>query len=268
MKYGRHVSIRVGPAGATGVEVKGLTIAFDVFKSIEVKNNKATVTVYNLSNPTIDSFFQKDHLLYLYAGYEDPAPLVFSGEITDVETAREEADKVTKIECFNGQSVLKKEKPEISMAPNTSNTDIVQTLVDGMGIQYDVSSLGIEGKAKQGYSSNGNYEEELRQILSPLGFEFNLDDAGIQIFKKNQINLSVEAVVVSNETGLISGPHAKKKDDKNKVWSFKSLLEPKIFSGGYVVLPNQTGKARVLSVKHVGDNRDGEAYSEVEVEYV
>ena len=92
------IEVLAGQKKFTNLGENALEIDFDVSFNDEKEPDLSTVTIYNLSDDTINDI-KRDGYLYLNVGYKymDNKANILTGEIEDIETTWEGLDKVTKI---------------------------------------------------------------------------------------------------------------------------------------------------------------------------
>lgn len=91
----------------------------------------ATFKVYNLSEDKINKI-RRDASVILEAGYitESNLPMVFTGSIETIETARVGENQVTSFTCKDVSAPIKGTRASISFARNTTYRTVIKTLMD------------------------------------------------------------------------------------------------------------------------------------------
>lgn len=291
----RQYSLIVGTA-KDAVEITGLEIKFKVTKTSSNKDrkNKAEVEIYNLSKEYQTLFEEKYVAVALSVGYEDTGlKRLFSGQAFNVGTKKEGADTITKIELDE----LFKElnfKPVSKLVPAGKTVkNVIQELVK---MVPEVSKSIFNGKnidqvVIDGYPMMGTPRQVLNDLSITYDIDWQIDDSTLFISDKDDsyTNNTSTAFLIHEQSGLIERPywsaknikdpegrkvtttdsagkeHKKTAKVKKKGLKFKILLNPAIYAGTILKLeyPEYTGFYKVDEVKHEGDFRSDEWYTEV-----
>lgn len=274
MAYNRIIESTIGPPGGSGFLIQGLRQNFTVEKSDKESTNKLSLSIYNLSQNTIDIVAKAKNKIILRAGYADEGTSsLFFGDIVSTISRKEGPNKVLEIEAFDGQTNIQNKNISISYNAGTPKQQIFNDLVTAFGIPLtNPQSLG--GQFANGYSYVGKVKDALTEILSPLGKSWTIQNEQLVIITKGE-SVQRSGLLISPNTGLIGTPEALSDQDEKqsdidevpKRWKIKSLLFPQLFPG--VDLEIQSNKVngvfRVESIYLSGDNYEGEFICETEV---
>jgi hypothetical protein len=148
------------------------------------------ITVYNLDDEITD-FLRRDDLIIFRAGYRQPTgafvqtfagemneslPDLFVGQIQRISTTFDDTDKVTVIDCSEGQTVRRNSRISYSWPPLTTRQKVVQDMLNflkkqgmptGQFILPANNTLEYERLQKpylSGYTVQGNTMEELEKL--------------------------------------------------------------------------------------------------------
>lgn len=112
IKFGRRYELHVQVDPDNFIVIRPpITIDFDIQRQLMGALNQSKIRVYNLNPNTreqirYDSSFygnvQSNRYIYVYAGYGDNLPLIFTGNITEAYSQREGVDFITTISAFDG----------------------------------------------------------------------------------------------------------------------------------------------------------------------
>lgn len=258
----------------TVLRVRDLRITFDITKTKGSTTNKAKIKITNLSQETRAKLREKDALVRLYAGYEGDlgAVLIFVGNTQHLVNEWQTPDIVTSIEAQDGQKVLRQTRISFSYNTRTAINTIVNRIAGEIGIPLK-QDFTIDGYYN-GFSFNGLAKDALDAICRKTGYSWSVQDNEIQIVKKDG-STNTTAVKLSPETGLINQPERMADQEgqfedalqSELAWKITSLLNPRLQAGGLVQLESKqaTGTFIIEKVRHYGDSRGKEWYSEIEV---
>jgi hypothetical protein len=92
------------PAEAREINTLQINTIISLSKDDKGQNQQTTLEIYNLSEEVIEFISKKNSLMILKAGYETDQnlPIIFSGQIKEVSTARQNVDLVTTITASDG----------------------------------------------------------------------------------------------------------------------------------------------------------------------
>ncbi|MBE7853855.1 hypothetical protein GC355_21710, partial [Yersinia pestis] len=100
-QFGRQVKLTLGNAQES-IEITSLRVTFEISKTLSSDPNPATVSVYNLNashrNALASGYFNR---LSLAVGYEE-LRVIYTGDITEVQTKHSDVDFITELECGDG----------------------------------------------------------------------------------------------------------------------------------------------------------------------
>lgn len=296
MLYEREAKIIIsGPTPRIDQEVTGLRIAFDVDKSDGTELNRGLIYIYN-AGPNIRARVAKAFPLpvdstitsnqkttvKLLAGYKDKAVQLIHGDVFKASNYRAGGDWITEIDIRSGMSVATTSDVQLSYNGQTSSKKIVEDMLAKMGIdiKYTPAALkAITGQSVPDYTSSGLALFEVNNFLSGYNLAFTIEEQtqGLIYVKKlpgdaessrnNQNTFSIK-------NGLLGTP----KITEHGV-ELRSLLRPTIRilqrinvesqSIGSTIQNENTlsNEFYVKKIKHIGDTRSDEWYTEIEAYY-
>lgn len=272
--YERTAALEVELKNADVLRIEDLRVEFQIEKTKDSTANKAEIKVTNLNKETRATIREKDALVRLFAGYKNDlgAVLLFTGNAQHIVNSWETPDIVTSIEAQDGQRVLRETRASFSYGNRTSANVIVNRLANEIGLPLR-QDFNIEGDY-QGYSFNGLARDGMDEITRRFGYAWSIQDGEIQIVKREG-NTGRVAVVLSPETGLVNTPERlidqegefEEALEKELEWKLTSLLNPRLSPGALVELQSEqaNGIFQIEKVRHFGDTRGTDWYSEIEV---
>lgn len=272
MHWIRDIDVFAGGKKFESLGENALEIELDIAFSDEEEPDVSEVTIYNLSDSTINEIKNQGYCL-VNAGYKALGNKgnILTGEIEEVETTWQNLDKVTKIKVSDGGKKWRKAKLNKTYKENTKASYIMHDLAGIMG--YEVVEIKPKNDRvyKLGKTIKGYCSDSLSQLVK--------DTESKMYINKNRLIIRDEpkgndtGFVLKADTGLIGSPtlnknqtgdkassvdkEKKKKSSKEekKTWKVTSLLNPKIETDSIIKIESKTlnGTFRVISGKHTKD---------------
>jgi hypothetical protein len=275
----------IDPRTGSGVSVSDLRFSFKIEKTSEPVPNKADIEIYNMNSKTRGNFETvvqrlvkeqsgetktKEELIVgaiviVNAGYVGTMDQLFQGNVRKFTTKKNGPDIITKIEAADGANGFEKGRLDKSYVGGTKVFQIVQDITKAMGLSLAPTAEAVLDKMNNssflnGYAASGDARELMISLMKKLKLEWSIQDNLIQIIPQGGIT-SQTAVVLSPETGLVDSPS----NTERGIFA-KSLLQPKLAPGKPVRISSESvnGDFRIYKVKHEGDTRGSNWYSEIE----
>lgn len=205
-QFNRLVSLTAGPTPSSGRQWSNLRTSFKIVHTNDPKPNQSRIEVYGLA-PSDQNFLQQDGVkVILEAGYPANFGAVFAGDINRASTSDRPPDVVTLIEAGDGEDAYLTSKISITLGPGTSTQQIIQTLVDAMGLPLaEISSTVPITDTLTGVTLHGQAYRYLNDYASQLGFTWSIQDGRVQIVTDRE-STGAAAISVTPQTGLIGSP--------------------------------------------------------------
>jgi hypothetical protein len=265
--FNRIYSITVSP----DLLIEDLKIKFEIKKTLEAKGNFCKIDIYNLSEKDRNSISSEQYALFqMKAGYSEDVGLIniAQGNISDVAHFISNPDIITTIYSKDGFKAIKNNYIQLSFSENTSTQNIVDTIIQKMGLPVRFSNLKSEN-IKNGYSFIGTVSGALQDLAMQYNFEWSIQNGQIQILTKNT-STNLQSFLLSAETGLIESPNRtlKNKDFEKKTkgeYSVICLLNPQLEVGDLVKIESNTltGNFLIKELTHIGDTIGNEWYTKI-----
>lgn len=300
-KFGRVCQVLVGDNGngdvspSTGLLIQnvqedgspGLHITFEIQKTIYRTPNVALVKIYNLNSTSEKKVDKEFNDLIIQCGYHGQVRVCFRGNIRFAYHYREVNDRIVEINAADGDKDFHNAIVNFTLAAGHSD----QQTVDSLLTSFQATTLGhvhgknLKAKRLRGKTYVGSARDVLDQIARESDGNWSIQDGKLILVPVDSV-LPGEAIAVSSETGLLGAPEV-----NDKGITIKVMMDPRIIPGGKLWLMNnevkqkhlkaeKTGQKRklhgpnvpvrtdpdgvykVYAVKHVGDTRGGDWYSE------
>lgn len=255
--FKRDVQTVVTPRlGGDSVRFK-LRTHFVVEKSEDSAANKATISIFNLSDKSAKFVGQKERVMRLEAGYDGTREILFNGDVSKSYLEKKGGDTITTMEAADGGFAISTTRVELSLGPGATNRQVFSKVSSALNIAIgSVYELPIRQYLK-GFAYSGSAKELLDRLVKNTGYLWSIQNCELQVTPE-KTGTSEVAAYLSNETGLIGVPTMA---DKGGGIKFESLLNPKVSPGRWVKIKSKIAKIdgffKVQRVVHEGDSEEG-----------
>ncbi len=292
-QFDRVYRLLVGVQGSDGIIVEGkpkqnaLNIAFDIDKDLTKQTNKCSLQVFNLSEKTAKVFERDDSICILEAGYSEDIGLrrIFVGAVLKAWSYKKGADKITELELSDGQIAIRDCVVSLSYAENVSGQKVINDVAASMGLVVQYADGIAFNSYANGFSFIGPGRTCLEKVCAASGLSWSIQNNVLQIIE-NGGSTKVEAIKLNADSGLIGSPQrivksakkikkqankkrvkSTKNKDKKAGWRIRSLLQPTLNPGDLIYVESQTvtGWFKVESLKHKGEYRSKNWYTDMEI---
>jgi hypothetical protein len=260
------------------LKITGLTVEFDIEKSVKRSPNTAVIRVRNLSQE------QRDHLsslsvnrakglgkirCELIAGYKDEHELIFRGDLRNASHTREGATWVTQVEGEDGGRSQLKARVNQTFPAGTPVATVVLACAAALGVgPGNLPSLAAQLSTRggkifpAGTVLSGQASEELYHLLASCGYTYSVQNGALQVQKAGKALLSVGALL-SEATGLVETPSV----NPDGTVSAKTLIIPNLYPGARCVLASAAvqGQYQIRSIKYTGNSFTKDWYASLEL---
>lgn len=276
--FGRSYRIIVAEKGTNGIDITGLKCSFSIEKSMSTTPNKSTVSIYNLSAKTQNFILSSAKRIIVQAGYENSEQfgLIFDGDIIKaVKRGDQSIDKVTEIIAQDGDVFLNGGFISASYSSGQTTESIINQMA---GVADEDMAMGsvsnnLKGtKLARGKAIFGQPKDYAAMLAKTEGALFYVNDRKINLVKPNDLPEG-EIVDLSPSSGLIGTP-----EQSDSGIKAKCLLNPLLNVNKLVYISNEyvqetseigkspltTGVYKIIKLKHTGDTRGSNWYTEFE----
>ncbi len=226
----RTYTMKCGRMGEAGFEIGNvkdaketvLHVSFSVEKSDAESANTAKVQVWNLSDQNLKILDGKDCIVELKAGYGGKNALILAGNITNVVTTPDNADRMTEIDVVDGRVELRDTVLSVSFNGMVDSRSVYEYIAEQMGVTIV-------------------FAEDLEFMVFPNGFSF-VGQARTAIPKR--ITIGAKGKTEEPQTG----------------WEVECLLNGAIGINDIVQLESRMARGyfRVHKITFDGDNLEGD----------
>lgn len=261
--FGRQFQLDIIGKSDTLV-INNLRISFDIDKTINEKPNPATIRVWNLNrshlNQILSGAFDK---VALSVGYQTLTQ-IYSGDITKARVQRHDLDFILTLECADGFRAYTQARIT-STLKSGSNDDQILTELSKTLPNVNLGTVEVTNKRKlpRGKVMNGDTRELLNRLARNSGADWSIQDGELVFLPKNKV-LKAEAILISQETGMVNAP-----EHTDDGLELQCLLNPQLAIGGLVevksILDYFNGQYKVVKLLHSGDAMEGDWLSKMTV---
>lgn len=296
-KFLRRYELLLGDSEKEGVKITDLHIEFSIKKTNKSETDTATFKIFNLSNETrqvlhnLEEVSSKETkgqgvllpeeleagLVELRVGYgNEPLTRLFVGNVVQVSSTIKAPNLITTVTCGDGYKAHTDSFLNQSFPKKTTRKQIVKAAQAKMGLTEGLlKGAALNYSYKGGYTASGYCTQVLNDVLSSARppVNWHIKDNRLYVLPRGAEILD-EAIVISEETGLIGSPERTGKSPgtpssstkPGKGVKFVHLLEPRLDIGTTVDMQSKhiAGQYVINKVTHTGSYEGGKWYSLVE----
>ena len=247
--------------GKVTINADDLDMEFDVEFDDDTETNESEITVYNLSDTTIQNI-KKGEKLTLTAGYKEDTGIILSGFISQVKTSFDDLDKVTIIKVVDSAGGAEREIKDLAFAKGLSASKVLRKLIEMTKLPLAVFSIQRDFVYKDGLTINDGLMETIKKQAQVCGVSAYVNKGQVYVqplSKGEDVNFSLTV-----DTGLISLSEfeeeitTEKFTDAVKGYEITMLLQHRISTGSILNIQskNVSGRYRVREGQHTYDGSD------------
>lgn len=247
--------------GKVTINADDLDMEFDVEFDDDTETNESEITVYNLSDTTIQNI-KKGEKLTLTAGYKEDTGIILSGFISQVKTSFDDLDKVTTIKVVDSAGGAEREIKDLAFAKGVSASKVLRKLIEMTKLPLAVFSIQRDFVYKDGLTINDGLMETIKKQAQVCGVSAYVNKGQVYVQPLStgeDVNFSLTV-----DTGLISLSEfeeeitAEKFTDAVKGYEITMLLQHRISTGSILNIQskNVSGRYRVREGQHTYDGSD------------
>ena len=230
---------------------------FEVNFDDDLSANEAEITIYNLSDSTVNKF-KVNTSITITAGYKDDTGVIFTGNISKVRTKFDGVDRITTISAFDNVSPKDMKIDSLSYSKGTKASKILKDLLKKVPLPLVSFKIERDWTYKEETTVDGEVFENIKKYAEVCGISVYINKGKIyarSLKTGDNINFNVSA-----DTGLIGSPEEYEEettaeDYKDTIhgYTFKMLLQHRMTTAAIINLKsrNVSGRYRVKSGKHI-----------------
>ena len=262
-QFGRRWKLDISNDQET-LSIEQLRVAFEIDKTINEKPNPAKIQVWNLNRDHINQLLSQDYKkVVLSVGYGELRK-IYAGDITKTRIQREGLDFVLTLECSDGHQAYIQSRAKTTLKAGATDKQIVEELQKTMPkVQSGAIDVPNQRKLPRGRVLNGNSRDILTKIARNNKADWSIQDGSLIFLPKDKV-LSDDAVLISQDTGMINAP-----EQTDEGLELTCLLNPALQIGGLVkvesIIEYFNGEYKIVKLAHSGDGIGGDWHSKMTV---
>ena len=262
-QFGRRWKLDISNDQET-LSIEQLRVAFEIDKTINEKPNPAKIQVWNLNRDHINQLLSQDYKkVALSVGYGELRQ-IYAGDITKTRIQREGLDFVLTLECSDGHQAYTQSRAKTTLKAGATDKQIVEELQKTMPkVQTGAIDIPNQRKLPRGRVLNGNSRDILTKIARNNKADWSTQDGSLIFLPKDKV-LSDDAVLISQDTGMINAP-----EQTDEGLELTCLLNPALQIGGLVkvesIIEYFNGEYKIVKLAHSGDGIGGDWRSKMTV---
>lgn len=262
-QFGRRWKLDISNDQET-LSIEQLRVAFEIDKTINEKPNPAKIQIWNLNRNHMNLLLSQNYKkVALSVGYAELRQ-IYAGDITKTRIQREGLDFVLTLECADGHRAYTQARAKTTLKAGATDKQIVQEIQKTMPtVQAGTLDIPNQRQLPRGRVLNGNSRDILSRIARNNGADWSIQDGALIFLPKDKV-LSDEAVLISQETGMINAP-----EQTDEGLELTCLLNPALQIGGLVqvrsIIEYFNGEYKIIKLAHIGDGIGGDWHSKMTV---
>ena len=245
-----------GKITSGGVTIKSSDLDFTcrIKFDDDMQANEAEITIYNLSQTTINQF-KKNNKITVEAGYMGDTGIIFDGYIVKVRTPFSGGDRATTIICID--DITNKTITEKTYGQGTKASYILKSLLGETGLPIAVFNMRRDWTYKDEQKVDGDLMENIKKYSEVCGVSTYIKNG--KIYSRHIKEGDNLYFTLSSDTGLIGSPQEYEEqitaeDFKETIngYECECLLQHRMTAGGIVTIKsaNVNGTYRICSGEH------------------
>lgn len=279
--FKRKTQLIIGNKNDTkGILIENIRVSFDIEMNDKKETNTGKISIWNLSQEILAILDDKDAFVILKVGYDDEPSIIFQGDVIEFSPQYQGVDLITEITLKDGYIPLASRKLSLSFAANSSTSQILNKIIGEINlVKGDYSGLP-NFVYRQGFSFIGSPAKALDTILNRIDYEWTITNNVLVISQTNKTSKTIEAQLLTPETGLLDSPQrlkqrpTKKKVVDNKVqdprrfdgWKFNTLILGGMVPKNIVKVKTESvnGIFIIKNIRFVGDTHTDDWRAEIQ----
>lgn len=232
---------------------------FDIPFDDDTVPNEATITIFNLSNSTINNF-AKDNELTITAGYGDDTGIILRGKISNIKTKHSGVDKITEVKVLDNADYKDIDIVEQTYTEGVTASYILQDLISKLNLNVAVFEVQRDHTYDSDVSVKGSITEAIKKYANVCGVSVYIHKLQVYcrpIWKGDNIHFTV-----CPDTGMIDSPEPFEEESTSEEYkdvvtgyNIPMLLQHRMATAAIVEVSSKDykGTYRVCSGTHTFD---------------
>lgn len=207
-QFGRAIQLVIGSSTESIVIDGGLTISFDLTKTITSEPNEATISIVNLNQSTRNLITDKKYnRILLNAGYGDDMRTLFVGYIDELENRKDSTDITTTMTCSDGSKDYREARTAVTVKKGQSDKEIVKEVLKDMpNTETGIQEYKKSTKLPRGKTLVGNSRDILKTVAKNQDANWSIQDGKLLILPKTSALANNEGFLIQEGTGMLGSP--------------------------------------------------------------
>ena len=256
--YDQNVTIKTD---SVSISNDNLDLKFDIPFDDDTEANEAEITVYNLTDDTINAIKDKG-AISVTAGYGKDVGIIFSGYVSKKKTRWENNDKVTTIYAIDNNGKKETEVTSLSFNGGTKASAILRKLVGLVGLPVAEFITRRDHTYKDKVTVDGGLMQNIRKYAQICGVTAYICKSKIYVCPLAYGTYDV--FYLTPDTGLLSTSEfeeevtAEDYTDHVKGQEIEMLLQHRVQTGSVINLSsrNAKGEYKVREGSHTYDGSE------------
>jgi hypothetical protein len=279
--FGRKYRVLVADEKITALDVSQLRVIFEIEKIALQIANYAFIKIYNLNEVTENAIINEGARVIVEAGYDNGIyGTIFDGKILQFLRSKEDnLDYVLTLVCLDGDSFLSNNYINLTLNAGQNKRQVIEAVCNQAMVTTEIGRVSPDISSERlprGKVLFGDPKQYLRDVAKDQRAGFYVENGKVYIERATDI-AEGSALVLTPKTGLIGTP-----EQTQEGVGFRTLLDPRIKLktmikldqsyirqlqqqiGQYPVILDQDGQYQAYRVRHIGDSRGNDWYTEVD----
>lgn len=257
-QYGQSVKII---SGNITISNESFDIEFTVPFDNDTEANVAEITIYNLTDKSINEFKTKAKLT-INAGYKNDTGIIFEGYISKVKSYWDGLDRITEIRAVDSFERVEQEVESISYAAGTKASYILRNLCERVGLPIAVFKVREDYTYTDETTVDGDLSDAIVQYAKVCGVSAYVCKSMIYVRPLDDGDNT--RFTLSVDTGLLSVSEFEEEEtinDKKVItrgFDIESLLQHRLQTASIIELDskNYRGTFRIREGSHEYDGNN------------
>ena len=231
-----------------------LDMRFNIDFDTDSDGNTGEITVYNLSDKTIDKL-KKGNVFRIKAGYKDNVGLLLNGVIDSSTSKFKSGSKETEIIVNDNMDAWLKTKINKTWKAGAKTELIAKDIIDQIPLTLGDFDIPNPLNYSKGKTFSCTAKKALEELVKDASVKLHISRGKIYFRPKDKANR--EVLTLNKDNGLIASPQRIDQESEDR-WKVQSLLNYRIEPDVILDIASQTanGLYRVVQGSHVCNSRD------------
>lgn len=207
-QFGRAIQLIIGSSSESIVIDGGLTISFDLTKTITSEPNEATIQVMNLGQSTRNLITEKKYnRILLNAGYGSDLRTLFVGYIDDASNTKEGTEITTTMICSDGSKDYREARIATTISKGQGDKEIIGEVLKTMpNTKAGIQELPKKSKLPRGKTMVGNSRDIMKAVAKNQNANWSIQDGKLLVLPETHALANNEGFVIEEGSGMIGSP--------------------------------------------------------------